>query len=380
MTEPSSAEPSSAEPSSAGPSLAGPSLAGPSLAGPFSLAELARHAAAEVRGDAELRVRRIRPLEHAGPEDLSFLTQASYRERAASSAAAALLVPAQLADELAVRRPLLVAEDAALALARLIELFHPPRPALAGVHTTAVLGEGCEIDAGASIGPYAVLGDGCRVGAGAVIGAHAVLGRGCRVGAGARLHPHVVLYDATELGDGVILHAGVVLGADGFGYASHGGEHVKVPQVGRTVIEAEVEIGALSAVDRAVLEETRIGAGSKIDNLVQVGHNVHLGRGCILCGQAGIAGSAQLGDYVVVAGQAGVAGHLEIGAGAQVAAKSAALQAVPAGRKVAGIPAVDLKVWRRQVALAPRLAELARRLRALEKRLEESEQATEQQG
>src|SRR6185295_9948094 len=183
------------------------------------------------------------------------------------------------------------------------------------------------------------------------------------------LHPHAVLYDGTAVGANSVVHAGAVLGADGFGYATQGGAHHKVPQIGRVVVEAEVEIGANTTIDRATLGETRIGAGTKIDNLVQVGHNVRIGRHCILCGQAGIAGSTRLGDGVVLAGQAGVAGHIELGDRVQVAAKSAALAPVAPGAVVAGIPAVDLRQWRRQVALLSRLGEMNRRLKALEKKL-----------
>jgi UDP-3-O-[3-hydroxymyristoyl] glucosamine N-acyltransferase len=160
-----------------------------------------------------------------------------------------------------------------------------------------------------------------------------------------------------------------VLGSDGFGYATHGGVHHKVPQIGRVVVEGSVEIGANSTIDRATLGETRIGEGTKIDNLVQVGHNVRVGRHCILCGQAGIAGSARLGDYVVLAGQAGVAGHIDLGDGSQVAAKSAALGPVPAHTQVAGIPAIEMRRWKRQAVMLTRLEEMSRRLRALEKRL-----------
>ncbi len=264
----------------------------------------------------------------------------------------------------------MVVGDPALALVELIPRFYPEFRHSAGIHPTAVIGEDCEIDEEATVGPYAVIGAGSRVGPGAVLHAHVSVGRQCTIGADAVLHPHVVLYDRTELGERVILHSGVVLGADGFGYATRGGEHIKVPQVGRTVIEDDVEIGASSAVDRAALEETRIGAGTKIDNLVQVGHNVEIGRGCILSGQAGIAGSARLRDHVVVAGQSGVSGHLEVGAGSQVAAKSAVLQTLPAGRKVAGVPAFDLAAWRRSASVFPRLGELLRRLRKLEKKME----------
>lgn len=342
------------------------------LASRVRLGELAELIGGEVAGDPELAVSGVRSLERAGPDDLSFVTRAAFREQAIRSQAAALLVPPALAgDETLLERSLLVATHPTLALARIIERFHPLEPPAPGVHPTSVVATGCEIDPSAHVGAYAVIGEGTRIGAGVSIGPHAVIGRGCRIGAGSVLHPHVVLYDSTELGERVVVHAGTVLGADGFGYASHGGEHVKVPQVGRTVVESEVEIGALSAIDRALLEETRIGTGSKIDNLVQVGHNVRVGRGCLLCGQVGVAGSARLGDYVVMGGQSGAADHVEIARGVQAAGKSAILQSIAeAGLQVGGIPAIDLKRWRRQLVRLERLDRLARRVRALEKKLE----------
>jgi UDP-3-O-[3-hydroxymyristoyl] glucosamine N-acyltransferase len=182
------------------------------------------------------------------------------------------------------------------------------------------------------------------------------------------LHPQVVLYDGVDLAAEVTVHAGSVIGADGFGYATHDGVHHKVPQVGRVVVESGVEIGANAAIDRATLGETRLGAGTKVDNLVQVGHNVQTGRACILCGQVGIAGSTRLGDGVVLGGQAGVADHLEIGDGVQVAGKSAVFESVEGGAR-GGIPAIDLRRWRRQTASLKRLGEMLRRLRSLERQV-----------
>lgn len=314
----------------------------------------------------------IRTLDEAGPRDLSFLNHARYREQAeASQAGVLLLTPAlrSLLPQEASGRGYLLVEDPVFALARLLDLFHPDEPREPGVHPTAVVEEGCEVDSTAHVGPYAVIGAGSRIGPRAQIHALAVVGRRCSVGEGAVLHPHAVLYDDTEIGARVRVHAGAVLGADGFGYATYQGVHHKVPQVGRVVLGADVEVGALSAVDRATLGETRIGEGTKVDNLVQVGHNVQTGKHCILCGQAGIAGSTQLGDYVVLAGQVGVAGHLRLGNGVQVAAKSAVMTSTEAGRQVAGIPAIELRKWRRQAVQAARLEEMSRRLRALERRL-----------
>ena len=337
--------------------------------GGITLGELARRLGGRVDGDPDTLIRAVRTLDQAGPGDLSFVTRAGFRDEAARSKSAALLVPEDFQLE---GRPLLIVPNPSLALALVIELFHPSSEPAAQVHPTAVVGQDCVLGDRVSLGPYAVVGDDCVLGDGCTIGAHAVVGRGCRLGVEVTLHPHVVLYDDTELGDRVRLHAGVVLGADGFGYVTHQGEHVKVPQAGRVVVESDVEIGALSAVDRAMLEETRVGSGTKVDNLVQVGHNVRLGRGCILCGQSGIAGSAQLGDYVVVGGQSGVMGHHEIPAGTQIAGKSMAMEQ-SGGGQIAGIPAVDLRKWRRQTVLISRLGEMARRLRALEKLVEERE-------
>jgi UDP-3-O-[3-hydroxymyristoyl] glucosamine N-acyltransferase len=343
----------------------------------WRLADLAERVGGRVEGDPEREVEAVKTLDAAGPRDLSFLNHPRYREQALASRAGALLVGAALAEGLRgggdegdnPPRPLLVVTDTAFALSRLLSLLHASAAPEPGVHPTAVLEEGCAVDPTAWIGPYVVVGAGSRIGAGAALHAHVVVGRQCAVGDGAVLHPHAVLYPETEIGPGTIVHAGAVLGADGFGYATHGGVHHKVPQVGRVVVGQDVEIGALSSIDRATLGETRIGDGTKIDNLVQVGHNVQVGRHCILCGQAGIAGSTRLGDYVVLAGQAGVAGHIQLGDGAQVAAKSAALTSVEPGMKVAGIPAVELRRWRRQAALISRLEEMSRRLRALEKKL-----------
>ena len=357
---------------------------GGNSSGGWSLRSLAETVGGTILGDADRVVHGVRTLDAAESTDLSFVAQATYRDQATASGAGALLVPKAMVDgdtegdltldglTLDGQRPLWWVEgDVMLALARLLPILHPPRVEPPGVHPTAVVDPGAAVDPSAHLGPYVVVGEGSRIGPHAVLQAHVVVGCRCSIGAGAVLHPHAVLYDDTAVGDHSILHAGVVLGADGFGYTPHEGQHVKVPQVGRTVLEESVEVGANSAIDRALLEETRIGAGTKIDNLVQVGHNVTTGRGCILCGQVGVAGSARLGDYVVMGGQSGAAGHLDLESGVQVAAKSAVLQSVPAGKKVGGIPAIDLGRWRRQAMMSARLGELARRLRAVEKALEE---------
>lgn len=319
-----------------------------------------------MRGDASRRIAGLATLESAGPDELSFFTHPRYEAAARASRAAAILLRRGLDLP---GRDLLWVDHPALALARLLELFHPRHRPAPGVHATAVLATDAEVARSAHVGAYVVVGAGSRVGAGSVLHPHVVVGERCRIGEGAVLHPHVVLYDGVEIGAGVVVHAGSVLGSDGFGYASVAGVHHKIPQVGNVQVGQDVEIGALVAIDRALLGSTSIGDGSKIDNLVQVGHNVEVGRACVLCGQAGIAGSARLGNGVVLAGQAGVSGHLTVGDGVQVAAKSAVLGEVAPGRVVAGIPAVEIATWRRSQATWRRLGGLLRRLRAIERRL-----------
>ncbi len=335
----------------------------------WTLGELAERVGGEVSGDRSRRIFGVRTLESAAAGDLSFLTHAKYARAARESRAGAILVGRGVEVP---GRDLLVVEHPSLALAQLLALVHPPARPAPGVHPTAILAPGAEVDPSASLGAYVVVGAGARIGANCVLHPHVVVGENCRLGAGVVLHPHVVLYSHVVLGDDCEVHAGTVLGSDGFGYATVEGVHHKIPQVGRVEIGERVEIGALTAVDRALLGSTSIGAGTKIDNLVQVGHNVTVGRACVLCGQAGIAGSAHLGDGVVLAGQSGVVGHVELGRGVQVAAKSAVLGPVEAGQVVAGVPAVEISVWRRTQAVQRRLAELWRRLRAIERRLGQS--------
>jgi len=332
----------------------------------WTLGELAERVGGELQGSPARQVDGVRTLSEAGPGQLSFLTSSKYLDQALGSAAGAILTgrDAQLPG-----RDLLRCAQPQLALAQILRIFHPFAIQAPGIHATAVVGEECRIAASAALLPYVVLGRGVSVGEGTVLHPHVVVGEGCRIGAGVVLHPHVVLYPGVSIGDDVEIHAGTVVGSDGFGYATVRGVHHKIPQVGRVEIGAGVEIGALTAIDRALLGATTIGAGTKIDNLVQVGHNVVVGERSILCGQAGIAGSARLGAGVVLAGQSGVSGHLEVGDGAQVAAKSAALAPVAAGTAVAGIPAGPIAGWRRQQALLRRLPEIWKRLRALEQKM-----------
>ncbi len=348
----------------------------------FRLSELAERLGGRVVGDPDRRVTGVASLDRAEKGDLAFLLQARYRREAARSRAGALLVAPDGEDLATPAHSLLVVEDPELARNRVLALFHPPPELVPGIHPSAVVDREALVSAEAEVGPFAVIGAGSVIAARARVGAHAVVGRECQVGEGSVLHPHVVLYDGTRLGRRVEVHSGTVLGADGFGYTSRPDGHRKVPQVGTLWVEDDVEIGALSALDRATLGATRVGAGTKIDNLVQVGHNVEIGRGALLCGQSGVAGSARLGDGVVLAGQAGVGDHIELGDGVRVGAASAAVRRVGAGTVVsATLPAMEIGRWRRLLSLLGRLDEIYRRLRTLEERVgEDSGAATEETG
>jgi UDP-3-O-[3-hydroxymyristoyl] glucosamine N-acyltransferase len=333
-------------------------------------AEIAVLVGARIEGDPSVELDGVAPLERATGSDLSFLSNPKYREAALSSAAGAIL--ASSADDLP-GRTVLVCADPYAAFATIMQHFHPPRRRPPGIDPTACVAEGATVSAEAYVGPHAVVGSGSTIAPGAQIDAGCVVGEGCTVGPDCHLFPRVVLYDGTILGERVILHSGVVVGADGFGYAFQGGRHLKIPQVGRVVIEDDVEIGANSTVDRGAMEDTRIGAGTKIDNLVMVAHNVQLGPHCILVAQSGISGSTHLGHHVVIAGQSGAVGHIHIGDGAKVGAKSAVTHDLPPGAFVTGHPAQDHRRWLKERALSGRLEELFRRLRRVEARIDKEE-------
>ncbi len=329
----------------------------------FTLGDLAAHVGGAVVGDAGRGVEGIKTLEDADGRHLSFYHNRRYLQAAKESAAGALLVadPAPFPG-----RDLLVCADPYAALAALLELLHPAERPAAGVHPAAVVAASARIGEGASVGPTAVIGARAVVGAQAVIGPGCVLGDDVEVGEGTVLHPHVVIEAHCRVGARCILHAGVVLGSDGFGFATVGGVHRKVPQVGIVVVEDDVELGANVCVDRAALGETRIGRGTKVDNLVQIAHNVTVGEHSLLVSQSGISGSTRLGHHVVMAGQSGAVGHITLGDGTVVTAKTGVTQDTPAGATVSGFPSRPHKEWLRATANLFTLDEFRRRVKKLE--------------
>ncbi|HYG73447.1 MAG TPA: UDP-3-O-(3-hydroxymyristoyl)glucosamine N-acyltransferase, partial [Planctomycetota bacterium] len=268
---------------------------------------------------------------------------------------------------------LLCAADPEIAFIQLIHALHPEASEPAGVDSRAVVEPGAVLGANVSIGPFAVIRAGTHIGPRTVVAAHAVIGRKCVVGEDSRIMAHVVLYDGTRVGSRTIIHSGTVIGADGFGYKFRAGRHVKVPQIGIVEIGDDVEIGANTCIDRGALNPTRIGNGTKIDNLVQIGHGARVGNHCILCGQAAIAGSSGMDDYAVLGGNAGIADHVFMGKGAKAGAKSGVGKFVPPGQEVFGIFAEERKTAMRQLAAMRRLPDLIERVRELEKRLSKFE-------
>ena len=340
----------------------------------YRLSQLAELVGGRIDGDPDRSIEGIATLEVAGSQHLSFVTNPRYRAEAAASGAGAILAEHPLEG---VDKDFLLAPNPYHALAQIMGVVYPRQRLAPGVHETAIVEDRAEIDPGAAVGPYVVVGTGATIGPGVELHSHVVIGRGCVIGRDSILYPRVVLYDGTLVGERCILHSGVVLGSDGFGYALYENTHVKLEHAGRVVLEDDVEVGANTTVDRALIDETRIGAGAKIDNLVQVAHNVRIGRRCLLISQSGIAGSSLLGDGVILAGQAGVAGHLKLGDGVQVAAKSAVFKSVAAGRKVGGIPAGDFTAWGRQQAMLARLGEMKKRLEQLEQQVSAAEKGDE---
>ena len=314
----------------------------------------------------------IASLSAARAGDLTFLGNAKYKAQVAATAATVVLLPLDYVGEPQAAQVFLFVKNPSVALARVCarieQSLWPKLPP--GVHPSAVVAPTARVDATAHIGPLCVIEDGVQIGAGTVLQASVFVGREARVGEGCLIMPGCVIAASCSLGNRVRLQPGVVIGSDGFGYEFVAGRHEKVPQVGTVVIGDDVEIGANSTLDRARFSRTVVGEGTKIDNLVQIAHNVIIGQHCILCAQSGISGSTTLEDYVILGGQCGLGGHITVHKGGKVGGGAGLTTDVPAGGYVNGTPAIPYMLERRIAVLSQRLPELFKRVEALEKNLE----------
>jgi len=331
----------------------------------MKLGELARALGATLEGGGEdVEITGVAGLEEATSGWLTFLADRRHEALVRSTTASAiLLAPGASGAPI----PVLRVANPYASFAHALELFHPPRRPPAGIHPTAVIAATAVLGPGASVGPNAVVGDGVRIGRDAVLHPNVTIYPDARIGDDFTAHAGVVVREEVVIGDRVTLHAGAVVGSDGFGFVPQPDAHRKIPQVGTVVLEDDVEIGANATIDRATLGATHVGRGTKIDNLVMIGHGSRLGPHCLLAGQVGLAGSTRLGAHVMMGGQAGASGHLAIGDGVQIAAQTGIHRDIPAGAVYGGYPAMEVRRWRRVTMSIPRLPELFRRLRRLEK-------------
>ena len=339
----------------------------------MKLRDLAARLDCRLEGDGEIDITRAAGLEDAGPSDLTFFANNKYAaELRATRAGAVILSDAAPAVSIAVLR----AKNPYLAFAKAVEIFAPAWTPMVGIHRLAFVADGARVAPDASIGPYAVIGERARIGARTIVQPHVVVARDAQVGDDCLLHARASIRERVVLGNRVIVQDGAVIGSDGFGFArTPDGSHHKIPQVGGVVIEDDVEIGANTTIDRPAVGETRIAAGAKIDNLVQIAHGVRVGARSLLAAQVGIAGSTTLEESVTLAGQVGVAGHLTIGKGTVATAQTGIPNSVDPGSFISGYPAIDNRDWLKASAVFRKLPELRKTIADLERRVAELEKA-----
>lgn len=339
----------------------------------MKLAELAAQTSATIEnGTPEIEIRSAAGLDIAGPGDITFLANPKYTPQIAATKASAIFLNEGVEagrDDIAILR----AKDAYLAYTRALRLFYPERPVSPGVHPSAVIDPTAEVSPEAEIGANAVVGAGCKIEKGVKLFPNVTIYDGVSIGEGSVLHSGVSVRENCEVGRRCIIHNNTTIGSDGFGYAKDEEKRwLKIPQVGRVVLEDDVEIGANTAIDCASVGETRIKRGAKIDNLVQIGHSCTVDEDALICSQTGLAGSSVIGKRVILAGQVGIAGHLKVGDDAVITAKSATSHDVEPGKIISGIPGFDNKDWLRSTAAYRRLGEFAQRLKKLEKLLDKN--------
>lgn len=336
----------------------------------MQIGELALRLQAQLDPSTDGEILGVAPIDQARQSDVTFLANPKYSHQLQTCQAGAILVSEDF--NAPAPCPLLRVKHPYFAFAQAIELFYPPQRLPSQIHPTAIIGQNVKLGQDVAIGAYVVIGDDVVIGDRVTIHPHCVIYQGANLGDETLLHSHVVIREQVKLGNQVIVQNGVVIGGDGYGFVTlPNGQHYKIPQVGTVVIEDQVEIQANSTIDRATLGETRIGQGTKVDNLVQIAHNCTVGQHSLLCGQVGLAGSTQVGNHVVLAGQVGAAGHLKIGDGTIAGAKTGINNSLPAGSRVSGYPAMDHKLWLRMVAELKQLPQLMKRLRKLEHQLDQ---------
>jgi UDP-3-O-[3-hydroxymyristoyl] glucosamine N-acyltransferase len=338
----------------------------------LKLSDLAQRLDCRLEGDGDIDVRRVAGIEQAAPGDVTFFANRKYAPALRVTRASAVIL-AEAAEPAPCA--MLRTKNPYLAFARAVGLFGEAWTPAPGVHPHAFVAEGAVIAPDASIGPFALVEEGAHVGARSIVFAHVTIARGAQIGEDCVIHAHVSIRERAQLGNRVVVQDGAVIGSDGFGFArGAGGAHVKIPQVGGVVLEDDVEIGANTTVDRPAIGETRIRAGAKIDNLVQIAHGVTIGRDVLLAAQVGIAGSSTLEDAVTLAGQVGVAGHLTIGKGTVATAQTGIPNSVDPGSFVSGYPAISNRDWLKSSAVFRKLPELRKTISELERRIAELEQ------
>lgn len=340
----------------------------------YTLRELADIVGAELVGEADCQINSIASLSNAKPGSISFLSNRQFNDQLATTKASAVII--SQADKTNLCTNGLIADDPYVAYAKVATLLHPFVNQQTGVHASAVVDEGAHVDPTAWIGPCAVIARGARIGANCHIGPGCFVGEEVSIGPDTLLVANVTIYHRTQIGARAIFHPGAVAGSDGFGFANDHGKWIKIPQVGRLLIGDDVEIGSNSTVDRGAIEDTVIEDGVKIDNLVHIAHNVHIGAHSIMAAQVGIAGSTKIGKYCAMGGQAGIVGHIEITDHVTITARGMVVQSITEpGTYSSGIPADANSRWRKNIARLRQLDELAKTVKRLQKQVEK--QATE---